>query len=235
MPKTSADALVKKLESFDWAAWDKSLAKGITQPYRDVVLASADAAARAAGKTFSPKDPLLDRFMTKYVGERVVQLNGTTLEQVSDAIRSTLADATDDVLADTVRDIVREKFASYEQYRATRIARSETAIAYNHGNVLGFAQAGVGEVEVSDGTDDDACADANGQTWTLREALSDPIAHPNCTRSFIPIVPEDDEARQAVEHFELDDDLAFICAIASEMIIARDDPHADRVLDAIED
>lgn len=234
MPKTTAAALVKKLEAFDWAAWDKSLAEGITQPYRDVVLTSADAAARLAGKTFNPKDPLLSRFMTNYVGERVVQLNGTTKELVADAIRSKLADATDDVLTDTIRDLVREKFAGYEQYRATRIARSETAIAYNHGNVLGFAQAGVDEVEVSDGTDDDLCANANGQTWSLSDALSEPIAHPNCTRSFIPIVPADDEARQAVEHFELDD-LAFICAIASEMITARDDPHADRVLDAIED
>jgi hypothetical protein len=100
---------------------------------------------------------------------------------------------------------------------------------------LGFSQAGIDEVEVSDGTDDDMCADANGQTWTLREALSEPIAHPNCTRSFIPLVPGDEESRRAVEHLELDDDLAFICAIAAEMIIARDDPHTDRVLDAIED
>jgi hypothetical protein len=51
---------------------------------------------------------------------------------------------------------------------------------------LPTSQAGVTHVEVSDGDDDDDCADADGQVWTLEEALANPIAHPNCVRSFAP-------------------------------------------------
>lgn len=238
MPKTSAATLLKRLESFPWDDWNDSLAKGISQPYRDLVVTTAQAAAKKAGADLSPNDPLLSRFMTKYVMERSTQLNATTKEAVADVIRGVFESGVDaDQLNQLVLDKVREQFDGYEQWRANRIARSETAIGYNHANILGFAQADVEEVEVVDGTDDDICEAANGEVWTLSESLSDPIGHPNCTRSFIPIVPEDDEEsrRAPREKFEIDDDLAFICAIASEMIIARDDPHADRVLDAIED
>ena len=61
----------------------------------------------------------------------------------------------------------------------------------NHGTVVASRQAGVTHVEVSDGDDDEACAHANGQVWTLEEALANPVAHPNCTRSFSPVEDPD--------------------------------------------
>jgi len=227
--------MLKRLDSFDWESWNKSLRKGIEQPYRDYVIATGKKAAATLNIDFDAKDPMLSKFMTKYVGERVVQLNDTTKELVADAIRTALASGSTEDLTEKVLTVVGERFDGYEVWRAERIARTETAIAFNHANIFGFRQAGVTEVDVVDGTDDDDCEDANGQTWSLIESLQDPIAHPNCTRSFVPIVPDDEETRTpAVERLELDDDLAFICAIASEMIVARDDPHSDRVLDAIE-
>jgi hypothetical protein len=45
---------------------------------------------------------------------------------------------------------------------------------------------GVKEVEVLDGDDDEECASANGQIWTLEEASDNPLGHPNCTRAFAP-------------------------------------------------
>jgi hypothetical protein len=98
-------------------------------------------------------------------------------------------------LQELVLDTVREKFEDYEAFRALRIARTESAIAYNHGGVLGGLQAGFKHFEVFDGTDDEICAQANGQIWTAAQCLRDPIGHPNCVRSFGPIdeseVPED--------------------------------------------
>ena len=68
----------------------------------------------------------------------------------------------------------------------------------------------------------------------MREALSEPIAHPNCTRVFLPIV--NDEARLPGETLSLDDvDLPFLCAIATELILAREDPCGGRVLEPIDE
>lgn len=235
MPKTTSAALLKKLEGFDWKAWTKSLEKGLSQPYRDLVMTTAQAAAKKAGAIIAPNDPLLSRFMASYVLERATQINETTKEAAADLIRGVIESGeAGDSLANLIRDKMREQFDGYEQWRANRIARTETAIGYNQANVLGFAQADVREVDVVDGTGDEPCARANGKTWTLREALTDPIAHPNCTRSFLPVISDADAMALPCEHLELDDDLAFICALSSELIISREDPCVDRILDAIE-
>ena len=72
--------------------------------------------------------------------------------------------------------------------RALLIARTETGTAYNLGSVAAYRAGGVKFVEVLDGDDDEPCATANGQRWTLEQAEANPIAHPNCTRSYIPVV-----------------------------------------------
>lgn len=75
--------------------------------------------------------------------------------------------------------------------RAMLISRTESAMAYNHGTLLRYSQSGqVSGVEVLDGTNDDICAAANGQVWTLEEAADSPIGHPNCVRAFVPVLSE---------------------------------------------
>jgi len=45
---------------------------------------------------------------------------------------------------------------------------------------------------VIDGTEwDEECREANGQTWSIQKALANPIAHPNCVRTFVPYSTED--------------------------------------------
>ena len=231
MPKTSPAALLKKLNSFPWDDWNKSLGKKLEQPYRDLVITRGTQAAKALGGTFNDKDPMLSKFMTNYVMERATQLDETTKAEVSDMIRSIFAGGGDD-LGKAVKEHLQSKFDGYEAWRADRIARSESAIAYNHASVFGYHQAGVDEVDVLDGNGDDICAEADGQTWTLREALTDPIGHANCVRGLSPVVP-DGNARRAVERLSLDDDLAFVCAIAAELIMAREDPCRERILEDI--
>lgn len=73
--------------------------------------------------------------------------------------------------------------------RAMLISRTESANAYNHGTLLRYSQSGqVSGVEVLDGTNDEICAAANGQTWTLEEAAASPIGHPNCQRVFVAVL-----------------------------------------------
>ncbi len=64
------------------------------------------------------------------------------------------------------------------------LVRTKSANAYNSGTLNKYAEEGVRRVKVFDGVEDDQCAQANGETWSLRYAMNNPIAHPNCIRAF---------------------------------------------------
>ena len=186
-------ALVK---SFPWDKWNKQLAPELEQVYRDLVVSQGSAAADAAGVSFDQDDPFLQKHMTSYLGERITQLSRTSQKDVIRTLRNALAggeDLSPAKLQEKVLGAVRKTFDGYEAYRALRIARTESAIAYNHGGVLGGVQAGFKRFEVVDGTDDEECAAANGQVWSATKCLNNPIAHPNCVRSFFGIADEDSD------------------------------------------
>jgi hypothetical protein len=86
---------------------------------------------------------------------------------------------------------IRSNSANISPSRALTIARTESGTAYNRGALLAYEDGGVTRVEVLDGDEDEACAAANGQIWTLEEAAAEPIAHPNCTRAYAPVVGRD--------------------------------------------
>jgi hypothetical protein len=78
--------------------------------------------------------------------------------------------------------------------RATMIARTETANAWNHLAIAGYDEGGIGSVVVFDGFDcgwtaHDDLDKANGSVRTLAEARKHPIAHPNCGRAFGAHIP----------------------------------------------
>jgi hypothetical protein len=193
MPTTpTAQQLRALVESFDWETHSAELREGLTQQYRDLVQTEgARAALEHAGATFDMDDPLLNETMTKYVGSRITQLNRTTQKDVTRALQKALKENDQLGVAELqalVLDTVRERFEDYEAWRALRIARTESAIAYNHGNVLGLAQTGVTTVEVIDGSSDascDACREVNGAEWSIDRALEEPLEHPGCERSFV--------------------------------------------------
>ena len=84
-----------------------------------------------------------------------------------------------------------------QDYRgqARTIARTETSFVQGETQSLAYADAGIRMVLVHDGTDfDEECAAANGQTWTIEEMAASPVAHPNCTRTFEPIVESEGAA-----------------------------------------
>jgi hypothetical protein len=178
----SAKRLRELLRTFPWDEWNAKLAPELAQVYRDVVTTSGKAAAAAAGAEFDAKDPFLSQHMTEYLGERITQLSRTSKKDVTRVLARAMADGKDlspAELQDQVLGAVRKTFKSYEAYRALRIARTESAIGFNHGNVLGGVQAGFEQFDVVDGTDDKECARANGDTWPADRCLREPIAHPN--------------------------------------------------------
>ncbi len=67
------------------------------------------------------------------------------------------------------------------------LLRTKTANAYNAGSMNKYAEEGVTRVRVFDGVlDDEECAEANGQIWSLRYGMNNVIQHPNCRRAFAP-------------------------------------------------
>lgn len=81
-------------------------------------------------------------------------------------------------------------FSEYTTWQAERIARTESAVSFNRASSELMREAGISHVEIIDGVDDDDCAAANGEIWTLEEYESNPVAHPNCTRVGLPVIDE---------------------------------------------
>lgn len=81
---------------------------------------------------------------------------------------------------------------AFSRSRAMMIARTETATVYNRGAVVGYKKSGrVKRVRVQDNEGPnscEACKRANGQVWSLARAEANPTEHPNCVRSFTPVV-----------------------------------------------
>jgi hypothetical protein len=183
--------LLAKVDSFDWEAWAASLEREYRVLYGNVVLVQAAREARNHGLTpFDRDDPFVQRSMTDYVTARVKQLEAHTREEVKSLVQSAIEAGAGSVpeLRDKLMQDVLGRYDGYAQWRAQRIAQTETAIAYNHGSVYAYRHAGVSRVLVSDSDDDEECSRANGQIWTLAQALANPTAHPNCTRAFSPII-----------------------------------------------
>jgi hypothetical protein len=114
-------------------------------------------------------------------------VNGTTLDEVREAIQSSLAAGEPYAEMQTRLDTL---FAGYEEWRIDRIARTETTYAYAEGQVGQWTDAGIAEVDILDGDGDEPCAAANGSRWTLAEYEANPVSHPNCTRVALPVIPE---------------------------------------------
>ena len=129
-------------------------------------------------------DPILES-----AGERIVTVQGTARnvvrEQLRLAMRQQLSSGQTERL---IRDVVGQT------YRAERIARTETAMASNEATLDVYRQEGIDQIEVMDSPD---CGihthndpdKADGMILTSGEAAIFPtISHPNCVRSFAPVV-----------------------------------------------
>jgi len=83
-----------------------------------------------------------------------------------------------------LRSVVRETYKN----RSRAIARTEIAHSQNASTAARYRGAGVTEVIVRDGDDDELCAPYSDTTQSLDWALDNPIAHPNCTRAFAAVI-----------------------------------------------
>jgi HK97 family phage portal protein len=155
-----------------------------------LALGAADAAqAISVGVSFAiDASPEALRAVNAQLVGLAEALQGTTIDDVTKVIVDDLAAG---VEYGVLQDDLGALFDGYADWRVDRIARTEVTRAYNTGSIGQYRDGGVSQVYVTDGDGDEPCAAADGQTWTLEQAESDPISHPNCTRSFDPIPPDE--------------------------------------------
>ncbi len=206
---TASDAPVQAVDGYDWTRW-AALIAAITQsklaPIHRLGGETALDALNAYG-TFTLRHEDAEEYAraraAELVGKRVLP-DGTIIDNpnpkwaITESTREWIRRDVTDALAEglSMDDMANQLQANYafSAARAETIARTETGFAYNRGTISGYRQTGlVQQVEVLDGDYDEECQAANGQVWTLEEAEANPLEHPNCVRSFSPIVVEEEE------------------------------------------
>lgn len=93
-----------------------------------------------------------------------------------------------------------EQSGVFSESRAEMIARTETAIAHNAGQVRAYQAAGVDRLLVGDGDEDFGCdcPEVDGEVCSIEWAAANPISHPNCRRAFA-MLPYGDESEITLE------------------------------------
>jgi len=178
------------LDSFDWDKWRKDLAGQYGEWYEGTLHDAASKAAREYHATWHDDSPFVRRFANAYIGERIRQIEATTREKVAAIIAKRFEDAEQGLSVTELGEVLKKTFAEFSRSRAQTIARTETAMAINHGRLMAYAVAGFEFVLVSDGDHDEKCDRAHGQIWSITYALAHPIQHPNCVRRFSPVARE---------------------------------------------
>jgi hypothetical protein len=179
-------------DSFPWGEWNAKIHAAIKPAYTGIAIEQGALEAERNDIEFNPADPFCDRFFTSYLGERITQLDETTRDLVREALQSALEDGKAESLQELAGHIREVNPEAFSPARALNIARTESAYAYGHGAGLAFRQAGIEQVEISDGDGCEECAAAAGEIWDLDEYLANTIEHPNCVRSASPVVSEEE-------------------------------------------
>lgn len=184
------DHLSRKPADVDVLFSTDRLERDLLSVIRPHLLAIAEGSGGAVAQGFGKaaavelRDPVIERLL-RTAGVRIKGISETTRTRVVDIVRQGIADG---LSAAQLGDRLETASGLFDELRAETIARTETATVLNEAAVAQYREFGVDRVQVVDGDEDEACADADGEVWTLERAESEPIAHPNCVRTFTPLV-----------------------------------------------
>jgi hypothetical protein len=124
-------------------------------------------------------------------GQRIKGINDVTLQHITiELAEGTRRGYSIPQLIDGVPDEGYRGIANLTQFsdiRAETIARTETMLSYNRATVTGYGEFGVTHLLAYDGDEDEACAQRDGQEFTIEEA-ADIEDHPNGTLVWSPVV-----------------------------------------------
>jgi SPP1 gp7 family putative phage head morphogenesis protein len=187
----------------------KSYLLGNLMAYMSLGLRPEDAAAggddaERAGIAYAQRyrDLLVNEGASIIGGKKVPWLSDMSAEQrakIYDIIDQGLKDGKATGIKETgigtyPKDSIAAELQEYFGQRkshASMVARTETGRILNVGSLERFIAAGVKRVKVFDDEGPnscDACIRANGQEWSIEDAMMNELEHPNCVRAFGPIV-----------------------------------------------
>jgi HK97 family phage portal protein len=195
-PPTFAES--RDIADIDWDAEEAELAKVLNRFY---VLNGETAFAAVADQlgigdiAWDLANPNVRRVMD-YLGQRIVGISDTTREDVQRVVTEALEEGvTTQELSERLSGLFEETYRS----RAATVARTESQVAYNSANVLGYEVSGqIAYVELLDnpdhggyGGDGDGltCAERNGMIVALGDAhIHIEGTHPNCVLAIAPVL-----------------------------------------------
>lgn len=167
------------------SAYRKALASGARTGIRNlgdfaINIREADVAASADLWAQARFPELISQVTdtTKSISQRVIEAGlqeGLGIDEIAENLEARFSD-----------------WASVDgkQSRAEMIARTETGEALNEATLQSYQFAGIREVHVEDGDQDEVCAAAVASSpWTVELAQAQKLGHPNCTRGFRPKIP----------------------------------------------
>jgi phage portal protein BeeE len=202
MPRAKAQRMAWTKADPDWwdaALEDGELAAALRVVYEDAGREGLQVVATSLDRIVPNK--AVDRIvadLVTYGGERIPDINARTLQ----AITMELAEGTrrgysvtqliDGVPDEGFKGVLNvgldNGIGAWDELRAETIARTETALSYNRAALEGYRDFRVREVVAIDGDTDAECANRNGATFSLDDALS-VTDHPNGTLDWVPVVP----------------------------------------------
>jgi SPP1 gp7 family putative phage head morphogenesis protein len=133
-----------------------------------------------------------------WTNERLGHLIVTTEDSIRNELTNVIADAVErGEDPDQISRTIQDHFRDFPQFKADRVARTESQTAYNTGTIFAARAAGAPQLlahDASDGEDtstDEECKDRNGTLFDHAQALREnEDEHPNGTLYFT-IVPHD--------------------------------------------
>jgi hypothetical protein len=141
----------------------------------------------ALGIAFNVPDEAAKQWARNRAADLVTQIEATTRER----LRTIIADAVAGEGGPAgLRKQIIEDFA-FSSKRAQLIARTEMAFAFNSGQTEALKSSDVSAVEVLDGLNSDSdgpCLAVDRMIISVGLASEHLIQHPNCVRSFAPVV-----------------------------------------------
>ncbi len=158
----------------------------LMQRYHRLILEDAFLDAAELGVSFDLENDYVQTVLDR-LSHQVRRVADTTRDEIRALVGK---QATEGWSIDELAAKIEELAETRSRTRARTIARTESGNGYNLGSIAAYRVAGVTHVKVLDGDEDEPCKSANGSRWTIEEAEANPLAHPNCTRAFVPIVED---------------------------------------------
>jgi hypothetical protein len=198
LPPSKAERMKADTEWWDASKEDSELQRALRLVYLQSTRGSLQVVADTLNRIVPNR--AVDRIMSDlltYGAERIVDINAKTLQAITLELAEgarrgySISQLIDGVPDEGFRGVMNvgldNGIGAWDDARAETIARTETALSYNRAALDGYKEFNVSEVLAYDGDFDDVCAERNGQTFTVDEALAIED-HPNGTLDWAPVI-----------------------------------------------